>query len=127
MEMILVLAIISLLVGLGAFAMKNVLGDADVDKAMADIKTLETNLIRFKSKAGFFPTNEQGLRALVEMPTSPPKPKRWTQNLGAEALTDPWGKEYQYRNPGQNNATGQDIFSMGPDQQPGTPDDIGNW
>ena len=35
MEMILVLAIISMLVGLGAFTMKNVLSDADVDKARA--------------------------------------------------------------------------------------------
>ncbi|MDC0322334.1 type II secretion system major pseudopilin GspG [Verrucomicrobiales bacterium] len=127
MEMVLVLAIISLLVGLGAFAMKNVLSDADVDKARADVRSLETNLVRYKAKAGFFPTTEQGLKALVEPPTAPPKPKRWTQSTGPEALIDSWGQPYQYKNPGSRNSSGQDVFSMGPDMIAGNEDDVGNW
>lgn len=127
MEMILVLAIISLLVGLGAFAMKNVMVDAKIDKVRADVKNLQTNLIRYEAKAGFPPSTEQGLKALVEMPTAPPKPKRWSQTLGAEALMDPYGSYYQYRNPGVRNTSGQDIFSMGADKQANTEDDIGNW
>ena len=60
MEMILVLAIISVLVGLGVFAMTNVLGDAEAGKALADIRTMETNLIRFKTMAGRYPTQSEG-------------------------------------------------------------------
>lgn len=127
MEMILVLAIISMLVGLGAFTMKNVLSDADVDKARADMRNLETNLVRFKAKAQFYPTQEQGLQALVTAPTTGPKPKYWTQCLGEEALIDPWTNKYQYRSPGRHNTSGHDIYSMGPDKKDGTEDDIGNW
>jgi general secretion pathway protein G len=29
--------------------------------------------------------------------------------------------------PGRRNTTGYDLYSMGPDGQDGTADDIGNW
>jgi general secretion pathway protein G len=127
LEMMLVLAIIAVLLGLGAFKMKNVLSDADLTKAAADIKNIETNLVRFKAKAMFFPTEEQGLSALVKPPTSGPRPKQWSQCLDDAALVDPWGNPYQYRNPGSRNPNGQDVYTMGPDGKDGTDDDIGNW
>jgi general secretion pathway protein G len=40
---------------------------------------------------------------------------------------DPWGRQYQYRYPGQHNKDRPDIWSMGKDGQDGTADDIGNW
>lgn len=127
MEMMLVLAIIALLLGLGAFKMKNVLSDADVTGASADVENIETNLVRYKAKAMFYPTEEQGLIALVEPPTSGPKPRTWTQCLEKEALIDPWGNPYQYHYPGRKNSDSYDVYSMGPDGNPGTEDDIGNW
>ena len=38
---------------------------------------------------------------------------------------DPWGNPYQLLSPGELGVI--DIFSFGPDMQPGTEDDIGNW
>ena len=40
---------------------------------------------------------------------------------------DPWGNPYLYRSPGQHNASGCDLYSMGPDGQDGGSDDIDNW
>lgn len=40
---------------------------------------------------------------------------------------DPWNNEYKMTSPGKNNPNGVDIWSMGPDGQDGTDDDIGNW
>ncbi len=94
---------------------------------LGDMRNLETNLVRFKAKAQFYPTQEQGLQALVTAPTTGPKPKYWTQCLGEEALIDPWTNKYQYRSPGRHNTSGHDIYSLGPDKKDGTEDDIGNW
>ncbi|MEO0447296.1 MAG: type II secretion system major pseudopilin GspG [Verrucomicrobiota bacterium] len=127
MEMILVLAIISLLIGLGAYTMRNVLGDANLKKAQADVRNLETNLVRFKMKALFYPNQDQGLQALVTRPTTGPKPKQWSQSLTSDALLDPWGNPYQYANPAKRSSAAYDVYSMGQDGKDGTEDDIGNW
>ncbi|MEZ0387621.1 MAG: type II secretion system major pseudopilin GspG [Verrucomicrobium sp.] len=127
MEMMLVLFIIALILGGGVYLMQNVSQDAEASKASSDIKTWETNLIRYKTKALVLPTQQQGLEALVNIPTTEPVPKRWSSLAKPEALMDPWGKPYQYRNPGKKNASSYDLYSMGPDGQEGTVDDIGNW
>lgn len=127
MEMLLVLGIIGLLLGLGVYSMTGVLGDADEGKAKADIKNFDANLIRYKTKAGIYPTTEQGLKALVERPSNGPAPRSWKQYLKEAALTDPWSNPYQYRYPGKHNPESYDIYSWGPDLKDGTEDDIGNW
>ncbi len=40
---------------------------------------------------------------------------------------DSWGKEYCYKYPGEHNRYGYDLYSAGPDGQPGTNDDVVNW
>jgi len=127
MEMLLVLGIIAILAGMGTFLMTDVLGDAEEGKARADIQALRGNLIRYRTKGGLFPTTEQGLQALVTMPSSGPMPRSHKKLMEEAALYDPWGNAYQYRRPGQHNPDEFDIFSMGKDGQAGTDDDIGNW
>ena len=126
-EMIFVLAIISILVGMGVYSLKNVLGDANDGAVMADIRNLETNLIRYRTMAMGFPTEKQGLKALVERPAGSGAPKRWKALLGPEAIMDPWGNPYAYRNPAKFADGDYDIWSLGKDGQDGTEDDIGNW
>ena len=127
MEMLLVLGIIALLVGMGTYMMVNVLGDAEIGKARGDIKTLEASLIRYKTKGGLYPTTEQGLKALVTKPADGPQPRSYSTLLREQALMDPWGNSYQYRRPGRHNPETYDVYSVGPDGQDGTEDDIGNW
>ncbi|MFA7271074.1 MAG: type II secretion system major pseudopilin GspG, partial [Sterolibacterium sp.] len=76
-----------------------------------------------------YPTTEQGLPALVTKPTQPPIPDNWKSDGYVERLPlDPWGKAYQYLNPGLHGEI--DIFSYGADGAPGgnaLDADIGNW
>ncbi len=127
MEMVMVLAIIAIILGMGVGLMKNVLGDAHVQQAEAMINQLDTALVRYKTQAEHFPTEQQGLEALVTKPGSNPQPKRWSQKMEAKALIDPWGNPFRYRIPGKINQDGFDIWSAGLDGQDGTEDDVGNW
>lgn len=127
MEMLLVLAIIALLVGMGTYMMVGVLGDAESGKARSDIQSFRASLIRYKTMAGTYPTSGQGLEALVNRPSDGPKPRSWKKLLQEGALTDPWAQPYQYRYPSTKSDDPYDIYSMGPDMKDGTEDDIGNW
>jgi general secretion pathway protein G len=40
---------------------------------------------------------------------------------------DPWDSEYKFASPGKHNSESFDVWSVGPDKQDGTDDDIGNW
>ncbi|RKY41500.1 MAG: type II secretion system protein GspG [Candidatus Makaraimicrobium thalassicum] len=40
---------------------------------------------------------------------------------------DSWGKDYYYKYPGEHNKYTYDLYSAGPDGQPGTNDDVVNW
>ena len=124
MEMILVLAIIGILVSLGIFSMKGVIDGAERAKASADASTIQTNLVRYRTTAGMFPSQAQGLDALAKKPSGAPVPKSWYKLTEASTLIDPWGHPYQYRNPGKKNTEGFDVFSLGKDGIEGTEDDV---
>ena len=76
-----------------------------------------------------YPTTEQGLVALVARPTEAPIPANWKPNGYLERLPkDPWGRPYQYLNPGLRGEI--DVFSFGADGQPGGAGidaDVGSW
>jgi general secretion pathway protein G len=127
MEMIMVLAIIALLLGTGAYLMSDVLGDGNKIKVKSDIQTLHANLIRYKTNGDCYPSEEQGLDALVNEPVGDPQPTSWKNYLQASVLIDPWGRPYQYRYPGKHNPGSYDIFTLGIDGLEGTADDVGNW
>jgi general secretion pathway protein G len=115
-EMVLVLAILALLIGAGAMGLKNVFRTGQETKAKLDIKALNAALRMYEIDAGFLPTTEQGLKALVEQPTTQPVPRRWKVQLSKpEQLIDPWGKPYEYRRPGVKNSDGFDVWSLGVD------------
>jgi len=98
---------------------------ARITKARQDIRALEASLNLYKLDNFVYPTTDQGLEALVNKPSSPPEPPHWKKGGYLDRVpTDPWNNPYQYLNPGVHGAI--DIYSLGPDGQPGD-DDIGNW
>ena len=125
-EMMLVLGIIALLVGAGAVMFTDVLGTGKKGRAKADISTLTTALRTYEAQSLLLPTTEQGLNALVERPTGRSSPQSWSPVL-KKTMLDPWKQPYHYRRPGTKDKGGFDIYSAGPDEQPETADDIGNW
>jgi general secretion pathway protein G len=125
LEMVIVLGIIAMILGGAIFAMKGIGENAKIAQTEADFKTIDTSLMSYKLLAGNFPTTQQGLKALVEKPSSTPVPRRWSQ-VSKKVPLDPWKNEYGYRFPGKKNAAEPEIYSKGQDGQEGTADDLSN-
>lgn len=126
LEIMVVIVILGVLASLVA---PNVIGNkekADMQKAVSDIISLENALDMYKLDNNHYPSTQQGLDALVEMPQGSPEPRSYRSNGYIRRLPkDPWGNDYLMQSPGQYGEI--DIFSAGPDGQPGTDADIGNW
>lgn len=127
LEMMVVLLIIALIIGSVAVMMGGIEGSAQGVTTGAKVNGIQSALTSYKINNLVYPTQEQGLEALVTRPGSPPAPKRWTPLLKPDALIDPWGRKMAYRNPGKRNTAGYDVYSFGPDGLDNTEDDIGNW
>ncbi|MDR2016386.1 MAG: type II secretion system major pseudopilin GspG, partial [Burkholderiales bacterium] len=75
--------------------------EARITAAKTDIATLMTALKLYRLDNQRYPTTEQGLNALVTRPATPPIPPNWKPGGYLERLPqDPWGRPYQYLNPG---------------------------
>ena len=125
-ELVIVLTIIGILAGSGIYMMTGFIDDAKYEKVNMDLKNLNVALMQYE-RINYFkpPTQEQGLKALVEKPTSDPQPQRWRAYL-TEAILDPWGQEYQYRYPATKSKKKYDLYSLGEDGVE-SEDDQGNW
>ncbi len=124
-EIVLVIAIIAVL---GAAAIYKIKGTVDVAKETrveSDIKNVVTQLKTYEARNLTPPTTEQGLKALVEIPTVEPVPGKWTQLL-EEIPKDPWNHEFRYVYPAKRSTQDYDVFSLGKDGVESV-DDIGNW
>jgi len=118
----LVVAIIGVLLSVAIYKMAPALDVAKGTKTKADIQMIRTMLLSYSGSNGFYPTTEQGLKALVVRPDSEPAPMSW-RRLMEDVPKDAWGTEYIYRNPGLRNSSGYDLYSAGPDRKPDTADD----
>jgi general secretion pathway protein G len=125
-ELLLVLVILGLLATIVVPRFVGQSKDAKIKVAITQIDSFKTALNTYEVKCGGFPTTEEGLRGLIEQPSSA---KEWSGPYldSSNVPNDPWGKPYHYTCPGQNNSNGYDISSDGPDGLPGTGDDIDNW
>ena len=128
-EIMVVVVIIGILGALVVPKLISRTGEARITAAKTDISQLMQSLKLYKLDNQRYPTTEQGLKALVEKPTSGPAANGWkTGGYVDKVQNDPWGNPYQYLSPGVKGEI--DIFSLGADGQPGgTGDDadIGNW
>lgn len=126
LEIMVVMVILGLLASLTIPNLMSNKITADYQKARSDITIFENALDMYKLDNQYFPSNDQGLTALVLKPKVPPFPKNYRQDGYIRRLPrDPWGENYQIRNPGKHNLI--DVFSSGPDRIINTSDDIGNW
>ncbi|HSZ24018.1 MAG TPA: type II secretion system major pseudopilin GspG [Candidatus Sulfotelmatobacter sp.] len=81
-------------------------------KAQADIAELKTALDRYYLDNGYYPTTDQGLRALVTLPTTGIVPLVYFTGGYIERLPrDPWGNPYFYQSDGNSYV----LKSLGPD------------
>jgi len=129
-EMLLVVMIIATLAAMIIPRFAGRAKEAKVTAATADVQSsIAAALDLYELDNGAFPTTEQGLAALIAVPSAPPAPSRWRGPYLKKkgGIVDPWGNPYAYRAPGVHNAEDYDLYSFGPDGKEGGVDDITNW
>ena len=115
---------------LAALIVPNVLDRADDARSTAaktDVNNLMQALKLYRLDNQRYPTAEQGLQALLVKPTTGSIPSNWKSYVD-KLPNDPWGRPYQYLNPGIRGEI--DVMSFGADGQPGGEGknaDIGSW
>ncbi|MGY6630009.1 MAG: type II secretion system major pseudopilin GspG [Wenzhouxiangella sp.] len=128
-EILVVVVIIGIL---AAVIVPRVMDEPDrarVTRAQQDIQALVTALNMYRLDNYHYPSTEQGLDALVRRPGGQPEAANWRQGGYIDRLPrDPWGREYQYLNPGVHGEI--DVWSFGANGLPGGEGinaEIGNW
>ncbi len=127
LELLVVLAILGLIIAIAAPRLIGYFEASKAKTAKIQISNLATALDLYYLSNGSYPTEEQGLRALVERPESA---AAWDGPYlnRAEGIVDPWGRPYLYKQPGVHSKF--DIASLGADgKEGGTGEDadMGSW
>ncbi|MBV9509542.1 MAG: type II secretion system major pseudopilin GspG [Caulobacteraceae bacterium] len=128
LEMLVVLAIMGLLAAIIAPQVLRYLGTSRTQVARVQIENITAALDQFNLATGRYPTQDEGLDALVH---APPNTPTWSGPYlqKPSALTDPWRRKYLYRVPGQHN-NDYDVWTYGSDGAPGGSGeaaDVGDW
>jgi general secretion pathway protein G len=125
-EIMIVIIIIGLIAALVAPRFFGKLSTAKQKAAKMQIEHFGTALDTFRLDVGRYPTSEEGLKALREKPSGA---ENWQgPYLPKEIPSDPWGKAYVYKCPGESGD--YDLISYGLDGAPGGTEeneDIVNW
>lgn len=103
-EMLVVIAIIGLIAAILTPGLMNQLGRARVKAAQLQLETTATSVEMFRTDVGRYPTQQEGLTALLAEPSGA---AGWTGPYlrDAKALKDPWGTPIDYL----PSADGQDF------------------
>jgi general secretion pathway protein G len=126
LEIMVVVVIIGLLAALVVPRYMGQVDTANINRAKADLRGIETALNLYRLENFRYPTTTEGLEALVTNPGETSAPN-WRQQL-PRVPKDPWERPYQYASPGQHGDF--DVFTLGADGQEGgegSNADIGNW
>ena len=115
-ELLVVLVILGLLAAFAAPQVLNYLGSAKTSAASTQLQNIASILDLYRLDAGRYPTEDEGLNALLERPDGS---ARWNGPYvkKEDALIDPWGQTFSYRMPGDHGP--YDLFSLGADQAEG--------
>ena len=127
LELMVVLVILGLLAATAAPQVMKYLGRAKSDAAALHVRSLVTALDLYRLDVGTYPSQAEGLHALVERPNGQ---ARWSGPYltKKDMLTDPWGRTYLYRFPGERAEF--ELFTLGADNAvggDGESRDITSW
>lgn len=127
LELLVVLAILGLLAAIVGPQVLRYLGSSKSQAAQVQAKNISAALNLYRLDNGRFPTEKEGLDALLKQPSGA---TMWNGPYmpDEKALTDPWGNTYHLREPGQHGEV--DVYSLGSDNAPGGTGearDVGTW
>ena len=127
-EMLVVISIIGLIMALVGPRVLNYLSESKAKAAKIQIESLTSALDLYALDTGQYPSNSEGLEALMQRPGGGATNWSGPYLKGNVVPKDPWGRPYVYRSPGQHGA--YDILSYGADGQEGgtgAAADITSW
>ncbi len=127
LELLVVLVILGLLAAIATPQVMKYLSRAKSQSAALQIHNLAASLDLYRLDVGRYPSQEEGLKSLVE---TPPNTPNWNGPYvkRPEMLNDPWGHPYNYRIPGEHGD--YDLYSDGADNAAGGQgenQDITSW
>jgi general secretion pathway protein G len=127
LELMVVLLILALLASIAAPQVIKHLSKAKSETAKIQVEALTAAVNYFQLDLGRYPSDQEGLKALIERPASDAK---WDGPYveRKDSLIDPWGRPYLYRHPGAHREV--EIYTLGSDGKEGgegDASDIGNW
>jgi general secretion pathway protein G len=127
LELLVVMVIIGLLASFVAPRYFDQVGKSEVKVARAQMDAFEKALGAYRLDLGHYPSTEQGLGALIAQPSGEAK---WAGPYLSRGLpSDPWGRPYEYRRPGEAGHD-FDLMSLGKDGRrggQGLDSDISLW
>ncbi|QQO10743.1 type II secretion system major pseudopilin GspG [Breznakiella homolactica] len=130
METLIVIAIVLILTSSVGFMAIQYLDKARIATARSQIDSFSIALESYYIDCGRYPTTEQGLAALWQKPSVEPSSANWSgPYMYKNVPKDPWGNDYEYLVPGQNNLP-YSIRSFGADGREGgekNDADITSW
>lgn len=120
LELLVVLVILTLIIGIAGPMVLRQFGTAKSNTASVEVNRLMTNLQFYKVDVGSFPSDEQGLDALLSRPDGE---ETWQgPYVGKESqLYDPWGNKYLYRSSSDGDSA--EVYSLGADGVEGGDDE----
>ena len=119
-EILVVLLIITVLAGVVSVSVIHKPAEARVAAARMQIKQLKTAVNLFYAEQHRYPSQEEGLRALVQKPEGI-RAEDFPRGGYLDTLDvprDPWGRDYIYLAPGRHGEPFE-IISYGSDGEPG--------
>ena len=126
-ELLVVLVILGLILAIATPQVIKYVGGAKTDTARIQVDRLSGVLDLYRLEVGGYPSEEQGLDALMEQPGDA---EGWNGPYlrKADSLIDPWKNPYLYRYPGEHGEF--DLYSLGRDGQEGgegEDEDVTSW
>src|SRR4051812_9868371 len=112
LELMVVLLILALLATIAAPQVMKHLSKAKSQTARIQIDALTASVNFFQMDVGRVPTQQEGLKVLIEALANEPK---WDGPYiqKADSLIDPWGRPYLYKSPGTHREI--EIYTLGSD------------
>lgn len=99
-------------------------------KVRTDIGAIMNALDLYNLDNGMYPSQAQGLQALVTKPTAAPVPSNYAPGGYLKELPiDPWGHPYRYQNPSQHGGAIA-VYTYGANNKPGGTGinaEVGSW
>ena len=123
LEMVIVLGIIGLILGAAIGLSGGFTGFGREVQTKSKLQRINSALTMYRHRAGNYPSESQGVMALVEKPTTAPEPRSWEPTFKT-LPKDGWDQDFVYKYPGSKDRNYPEVISKGNDGELGTDDDL---